>query len=99
MGDSAAIVVVVGMKVQDGRADELIAAFEPCIAATRQEEGNLGYALHRDAGDPDHFVMIEHWRSQADIDEHMTKPYLAELMKASGSVLAEPPVFWLTTPV
>jgi quinol monooxygenase YgiN len=98
MADTA-IVVVVAMKVQEGKADELIAAFEPCIEATRQEEGNLGYALHRNTGDPNHFVMIEQWRSQADIDEHMTKPYLADLMKATGSMIAEPPVFWLTNPV
>jgi quinol monooxygenase YgiN len=99
MGDQAALVAVVSMNVQDGKADDLIAAFAPCIEATREEPGNLGYQLVRDAGDPNHFVMIEHWRSQADLDEHMQKPYLADLMKASGALIAGAPTFWLTSPV
>jgi quinol monooxygenase YgiN len=43
------------------------------------------YALHRDAQDPDHLVLVERWRSQADLDEHMTKPYVADLFAVAGT--------------
>jgi quinol monooxygenase YgiN len=87
------VIGIVDIRAAEGHADEVVAAFEACIAKTHEEEGCLTYALHRDAADPNHFVHLERWRSQADLDAHMTQPYVAELFAVAGrpGVLAAPP--------
>ena len=87
------VVGVVDVLASPGRGDEVLAAFEACLTQTHQEEGCLTYALHRDNDNPDHLVLVERWRSQADLDEHMQKPYVAELFAAAGTpgLLAEAP--------
>jgi quinol monooxygenase YgiN len=78
-------VVVVSMQAGEGRGDELVEAFRDAIEQSHREEGCALYALHRDKSDPDHFVHIEAWRSQADVDAHMKQPYLGELYSKMGS--------------
>jgi quinol monooxygenase YgiN len=93
------VIGVVDIVAAEGRADEVVAAFEACMTATHQEEGCLTYALHRDDANPNHFVHVERWRSQADLDDHMTKPYVAELFAVAGTpgVLAQPPAMTFGT--
>lgn len=87
------VIGVVDIVVAEGKADEVVAAFEECMRQTHQEEGCLTYALHRDNANPNHFVHVERWRSQADLDAHMTQPYVAALFAVAGTpgVLAQPP--------
>jgi len=93
------VIGVVDVVAAEGKADEVIAAFEACMTATHQEEGCLTYALHRDNENPNHFVHVERWRSQADLDEHMTKPYVAALFAVAGTpgVLTQPPTLTFGT--
>lgn len=79
------VVGVVHVRAAEGKVDEVVAAFTACIEKTHEEEGCLTYALHRDASDPNHLVLIEHWRSQEDLDAHMTQPYVADLFAAAGT--------------
>lgn len=87
------VVGVVHVRPAEGKVDEVVAAFAACIDQTHQEEGCLAYALHRDATDPAHLVLVERWRSQADLDAHMTRPYVADLFAVAGTpgMLAAPP--------
>jgi quinol monooxygenase YgiN len=98
---SEQIVVVVPIKAAEGKGDDVIAAFTPCIEQTVAEEGCVKYALHRDNTNPDHFVHVEVWRSQADLDAHFTQPYMAELFGRMGEpgLLAEAPALLMTAPV
>ncbi len=73
------VVGVVHLRPNPGKTDEVVAALSKAIEQTHAEEGCLAYALHRDVSDPDHLVLVERWRSQADLDAHMTQPYIAEL--------------------
>lgn len=95
------VVVAVSLQASPGRGDDLVAMFTPGIEATHKEEGCVRYALHRDSADPDHFVHVEVWRSQADLDEHFKQPHLAELLAgmATPGLLAGRPAMWFTTPV
>src|SRR5690242_15651621 len=91
------IVVVVPLNAGEGRGDDLIAAMTPCIEATIAEEGCIKYALHRDKANPDAFVHLEVWRSQADLDEHGQKPYLKALYKSMaepGLLAGAPPMMF-----
>ena len=76
---------VVHVRAAEGKADEVVAAFAACIEKTHEEEGCLAYALHQDAQDPSHLILIERWRSQEDLDAHMTKPYVADLFAVAGT--------------
>ena len=37
---------------------------------------------------PGVYVMIEHWRSQADLDAHMTAPHIAKAFEVLGGAIA-----------
>ena len=78
------IVVIVSLQAGEGRGDEVVKAFAEAIPPTHDEEGCLLYALNRDTKDPDHFVHVEKWRSQEDMDVHMQQPHLAALFTALG---------------
>jgi quinol monooxygenase YgiN len=95
------IVAVASLVASEGRGDELVEAFRDAIEQTHGEEGCLKYALHRDQRNPDHLIMIEHWRSQDDLTSHGKQPYLAELMTKMGApgLFAEAPNLWFTTPL
>jgi len=93
------VVVVLPIKAAEGKGDEVIDAFTPCILETVQEEGCLKYALHRESTDPDSFVLVEQWRSQADLDDHLQKPHitaLVEAMSAPGLLAGAPTITFLS---
>ncbi len=79
------VIGVVHVRAAEGKADEVVAAFTTCIEQTHAEEGCLSYALHRDNADANHLVLVERWRSQEDLDAHMTKPYVADLFAVAGT--------------
>jgi quinol monooxygenase YgiN len=81
----AEVVGIVHVRAAQDKVDEVVAAFSTCIEKTHEEEGCLTYALHQDSKDPAHLVLVERWRSQADLDEHMTKPWIADLFAAVGA--------------
>ena len=95
------IVGVVDVRAAEGRADAVVAAFEACTVPTHQEEGCLLYALHRDAADPHHFVLVERWRSQADLDAHFATAHTKELLEFAGTPgnLAQPPQLTFAVPL
>ena len=80
----AEVIGVVDIVVAEGRAEALKEAFAACARGTHAEEGCLTYALHEDNANPLHFVLIERWRSQEDLDAHMTQPYVADLFAFAG---------------
>ena len=92
------VIGVVDVVAAEGKADEVVAAFEACMTATHQEEGCLTYALHRDNANPNHFVHVERWRSQADLDAHFKQPHMAPIAQAL-ELLAEPPQIYFCEPV
>lgn len=94
------IVVVVSLQAAPGRGDEILKAFADAIPPTHEEDGCLKYALHRDSNDPDHFVHVEKWRTQDDLDEHMKTPHLAQIFATLGTpgVMAGNPQMWVLSP-
>jgi quinol monooxygenase YgiN len=79
------VVVVADLLAAPGTGDALVEAFAEAIARTHEEEGCLLYALHRDQADPDHFVHLEQYRSQADLDSHMAQPYTKAVFAWAGT--------------
>ena len=95
----AEIIGVVDIVVAEGRVPALTQAFEACARGTHAEQGCLAYALHVDTANPLHFILIERWRSQADLDAHMTQPYVADIfafVAAEGNLSTAPSLAFLS---
>jgi len=65
------IVVIAKFKVKKGKRDEFIAQSQPCIQATRLEDGNFGYDALLDPEDSDGVVYVEQWESMDKALVHM----------------------------
>ena len=60
------------------------------VGPTRQEPGCIDYVLHQSKSDARSFLFFENWKSQADLDAHLQKPYLQAFVGKADEVLAEP---------
>lgn len=78
--DSIKIVATVMIKPE--YRQELMAVIRPLVAASRKEAGNLFYDLHEALDNPNKLVFIEHWRSQAAIDEHNASEHFQAFVRA-----------------
>ncbi|MGD9961079.1 putative quinol monooxygenase [Nocardioides sp.] len=63
-------------------------ALTTLVAATRGEEGCVEYDLFESLSAPGTFVMVESWRSQADLDAHMASAHIAAAMGSTADHLA-----------
>lgn len=69
---------------------ELQAILAAQVAPTRAEAGCVNYDFHADASEPCVFVFYENWRTQQDLEEHLTKPHLKPLFDRQDELLARP---------
>ncbi|MGO7733551.1 putative quinol monooxygenase [Rhizobium leguminosarum] len=80
---------------------ESLAEFQEVVAdlasATRIEEGNIDYEMHRSNDDMHEFVMIEHWRSQKDLDDHLAQSYTKAAFSRFRDLLRGDPRLQLLT--
>ena len=65
-----AIRLAVNMSAAKGKGDEFAKAFAANLPKVQKEPGCEEYTLFRNVEDPDSFILMERWRSQADLDIH-----------------------------
>lgn len=85
------IVVVAKLTTDAERRDELIRLGEAVAAASRAEEGCLGYRLFQATDDPHAFVMVEEWADRAALEAHFATEHVATFMRAFPATLSEAP--------
>jgi quinol monooxygenase YgiN len=85
-----ALTVLARVKAKAEKLQQVERTLTGLIGPTRRESGCLSYALYQSNVDPCVFVFVEIWKSQADLDEHLQKPYLQAFVAAAGELLAEP---------
>jgi quinol monooxygenase YgiN len=73
------VTVVAEFHARPGDEDHVRRTLMKMIEPTRREPGNISYDLHQAKDDPTLFFLYENWRSQADLDEHMRKPYFKQM--------------------
>jgi quinol monooxygenase YgiN len=78
------IIVTGQIDLDPAKRDEFIASAATCMAATRAEDGNEGYAFSADLEDPGRFYVAEHWATQDAITTHMGTAHLAAFMGSMG---------------
>ncbi|MER5636001.1 putative quinol monooxygenase [Kitasatospora sp. NPDC002227] len=75
---------------QPGRGQDQIDAYERLAPLVRAEQGCLQYDLHRVAGDPDRFVLVEQWTSQEALAAHDATPHMLAADAAGPAFRAGP---------
>ena len=84
------LTVVARLKAKTERRAEVEETLKGLIGPTRQEPGCISYVLHQSNDDPCSFLFVEIWRSQADLDDHLQKPYLQALIARAGELFSTP---------
>lgn len=79
---TASIKIVATLVVQPEYRQELLEVFQQLVQASRQEAGNISYDLHEALDNANKLVFIEHWKSQAAIDEHNASAHFQAFVKA-----------------
>lgn len=95
----AGLALIARLTAKPDTANTLGEALRGLIAPTLKEEGALEYRLHRDADDPNVWILYESWRSRDDLDAHFERPYTKALMSRFPDLLARDMELSFTTPV
>ncbi len=82
------LAVIAKIKVQDGKADELIQLMKDIIPSVKQEEGTLYYTVNKDRNDPNLVVVVEKYKDDAAFGAHSSTPYLADLFGKAQALVA-----------
>ncbi len=80
--------VIATIPAQADAVDQVRAALQDLVAATRAEEGCSAYDLYESGAAPGTFITVERWRSQADLDAHLASEHVAAAFAAAGPLLA-----------
>lgn len=84
--------IVATLKVKDGSQKDFEAAMATLVAAVRANEpGNIQYSLTRKQGSTTEYVVMEQYKSQADVDAHGKSEHFRAAGPALGACLAGPP--------
>lgn len=83
--------VVAVIKALAGSESIVGGALAALVEPTRGEDGCISYELFTSAADPATFITIESWRSQGDLDGHMTSAHIQQALAAAGEHLAGAP--------
>ncbi len=83
--------VVAIIEAKPDAVDEVRAALSTLVTATRTEEGCVSYQLSESLAAPGTFVVVETWRSKADLDEHASTPHVQAAFAAIGGLIAGAP--------
>ena len=73
----------------EGKADELVAAFEPLIDQVRNEPGTLLYVMNRAKDDPNVFWFAELYADDDAFAAHGASEAMAQAMPVLAPLIAE----------
>ena len=85
------IVVVGRVRTDADRRAELVRLGQAVAAASRQEDGCIGYRLYEDTEVDNDFVFIEEWASSEALRRHFDTPHITEFMRAMPATLVTAP--------
>ena len=84
--------VIAKIKILTGRNAEFEQIFAILAAAVRKDEpGNNFYALHKSKTDPQLYVVLENYKDQAAVDNHMGSAHFKAGFKKMGACMAGAP--------
>ena len=90
MSGNNIISIIAVLKAKPGKNDALKQVLAALVAPTRQEPGNVEYALFQLRDAPDTFYVRESWHDRAGLDAHIALPHFQAFMARMDELLAEP---------
>jgi quinol monooxygenase YgiN len=92
-GAPGAIYVVTHVDVPPPRKDECIAALKALVADSRKEANAVRFEVFQQTSRPNHFTVVEVWKSEKAYDDHITAPHTIkfrdQLTPMSGALYDE----------
>ncbi|HWV97119.1 MAG TPA: putative quinol monooxygenase [Xanthobacteraceae bacterium] len=92
------IYVVATLTVKPEMRAELIAGAKDCIAATRQEPGNIAYDMHESVSDPTKMVFVEQWENAEALVPHRQTAHMKAFGRIAAKCLSAPAKIEIITP-
>ena len=78
------LIVSAKITTKPGKRDAFIKGAQPCIAATRKEDGCHFYELYASTENPNLVMYFEKWTDRAALDKHLKAPHMAEFDKVKA---------------
>ena len=78
-------------RAKPGLEQELGRRMAALIAPTLAEPGCISYELFQSSEDPALWMLLEQWRSPADLDAHIGSPHLQAFLANKDEVLSGSP--------
>ncbi|MEV8047207.1 putative quinol monooxygenase [Streptomyces griseoluteus] len=85
------VVIVAHLIAKPGQEGLVEKVFREAVPEVHAERGCSRYSLHKKKGSDGHFVMVEKWDSEQDLQAHREGAVMARVGKALGSALDGPP--------
>ncbi len=92
------IYIVATLTVKPEMRAELIDGAKACIAATRQEPGNISYDLHESVTDPTRMVFVEQWENAEALGPHRQSDHMKAFGRIAAKCLSAPARIEIITP-
>lgn len=80
------ILIVAKFIVQQGQEPTFLKLVNELGEASRAENGNIEYTLHKKTDDPSTFCLIEKWKDQAAIDFHNSSSHFTTIVPIIGEL-------------
>ena len=87
------IVLVVKIKVQEGKKEEFIKIAKLMIEGSQKEAGNIEYNLYDEMNEANTVAFIEKWKDQEALDIHEKTQHFTDNIQKLVALCAQPPVF------
>lgn len=84
------IVVTGRVRVPAERREEFARVATEMCAASRSDDGCIGYRVYEDLEQRDRYIFIEEWRDEAALLRHFGQPHTGRFMGALVPMLGEP---------
>ena len=84
------------MIVRPERRSDLLATIRGMLEPARVERGCLSYGLYEDIENRDAFMLLEKWETQKDLETHLLKNNLRQILPLMD-LLSEQPEFRFNT--
>lgn len=84
------VTVVVRIKAQAGKEDEVRQELLDLLPPTREEAGCINFDMHQALDDDGLFLVHENWVSADDLERHFEMPHIRRWLTRSEALLAEP---------
>jgi len=84
------IIVTLKMIVRPEKRSDLLETMRGILEPTRVERGCLSYRLYEDIEDRNAFVLVEEWKTQKDLENHIRTDNQRRLLALMDLLSAQP---------